>query len=218
LCLALVVVGQAAAALDRITSREAASALKAALERGSSAAVASLGREDGFLGNPQVRIPLPESMQKTDKLMRRLGMGRHADELIVAMNRAAEAAVPQARAVFVEAIRKMTLADAKAVLQGGETAGTEYFRRSSEERLRERLRPIVEQATGKVALARHFENYAEKGVALGVVDAQDADLDGYVTRKALEGLFVVLAAEERKLRANPASAGSALLRKVYGAL
>jgi hypothetical protein len=195
LCLALVVVGQAAAALDRITSREAASALKAALERGSSAAVASLGREDGFLGNPQVRIPLPESMQKTDKLMRRLGMGRHADELIVAMNRAAEAAVPQARAVFVEAIRKMTLADAKAVLQGGETAGTEYFRRSSEERLRERLRPIVEQATGKVALARHFENYAEKGVALGVVDAQDADLDGYVTRKALEGLFVVLAAE-----------------------
>ncbi len=218
MCLALVVVGQAAAALDRITSREAASALKAALERGSSAAVASLGREDGFLGNPQVRIPLPESMQKTDKLMRRLGMGRHADELIVAMNRAAEAAVPQARAVFVEAIRKMTLADAKAVLQGGETAGTEYFRRSSEERLRERLRPIVEQATGKVALARHFENYAEKGVALGVVDAQDADLDGYVTRKALEGLFVVLAAEERKLRANPASAGSALLRKVYGAL
>ncbi len=112
----------------------------------------------------------------------------------------------------------MTLADAKAVLQGGETAGTEYFRRSSEERLRERFRPIVEQATGKVALARHFENYAEKGVALGVVDAQDADLDGYVTRKALEGLFVVLAAEERKLRANPASAGSALLRKVYGAL
>ena len=218
MCLALVVVGQAAAALERITSREAASALKAALERGSSAAVASLGREDGFLGNPQVRIPLPESMQKTDKLMRRLGMGRHADELILAMNRAAEAAVPQARAVFVESIRKMTLADAKAVLQGGETAGTEYFRRSSEERLRERFRPIVEQATGKVALARHFENYAERGVALGVVDAQDADLDGYVTRKALEGLFVVLAAEERKLRANPASAGSALLRKVYGAL
>jgi hypothetical protein len=218
LCLALAVVGQAAAALERITSREAASALKAALERGSSAAVASLGREDGFLGNPQVRIALPESMQKTEKLMRRFGMGRHADELILAMNRAAEAAVPQARAVFVDSIRKMTLADAKAVLQGGETAGTEYFRRSSGERLRERFRPIVEQATGKVALARHFENYAEKGVALGIVDAQDADLDEYVTRKALEGLFVVRAAEERKLRANPASAGSALLRKVYGAL
>ncbi len=212
------VVGQAGAALERITSREAASALKAALERGSSAAVASLGRVDGFLGNPQVRIPLPESLHKTEKLMRRFGMGRHADELIVAMNRAAEAALPEARSVLMDSIRKMTLADAKALLQGGETAGTEYFRRSSEERLRERFRPIVEQATAKVALARHFENYAEKGVALGVVSAQDADLDDYVTRKALEGLFVVLAAEERKLRANPASAGSALLRKVYGAL
>jgi hypothetical protein len=218
LCLALIVVGQAEAALERITSREAASALKAALERGSSAAVASLGRVDGFLGNPQVRIPLPESLHRTEKLMRRFGMGRHADELIVAMNRAAEAALPQARSVLMDSIRKMTLADAKAVLQGGETAGTEYFRRSSEERLRERFRPIVEQATARVALARHFENYAEKGVALGVVSAQDADLDDYVTRKALEGLFVVLAAEERKLRANPASAGSALLRKVYGAL
>ena len=212
------VVAQAEAALERITSREAASALKAALERGSSAAVASLGRVDGFLGNPQVRIPLPESLHRTEQLMRRFGMGRHADELIVAMNRAAEAALPEARSVLMDSIRKMTLADAKALLQGGETAGTEYFRRSSEERLRERFRPIVEQATAKVALARHFENYAEKGVTLGVVSAQDADLDDYVTRKALEGLFVVLAAEERKLRANPASAGSALLRKVYGAL
>ena len=212
------VVAQAEAALERITSREAASALKAALERGSSAAVASLGRVDGFLGNPQVRIPLPESLHRTEKLMRRFGMARHADELIVAMNRAAEAALPEARSVLMDSIRKMTLADAKAVLQGGETGGTEYFRRSSEERLRERFRPIVEQATAKVALARHFENYAEKGVALGVVSAQDADLDDYVTRKALEGLFVVLAAEERKLRANPAGAGSALLRKVYGAL
>lgn len=212
------VVAQAEAALERITSREAASALKAALERGSSTAVASLGRVDGFLGNPHVRIPLPESLHRTEQLMRRFGMGRHADELIVAMNRAAEAALPEARSVLVDSIRKMTLADAKAVLQGGETAGTEYFRRSSEERLRERFRPIVEQATARVALARHFENYAEKGVALGVVSAQDADLDDYVTRKALEGLFVVLAAEERKLRANPASAGSALLRKVYGAL
>ena len=218
MCLALVVVGQAGAALERITSREAASALKAALERGSSAAVASLGRVDGFLGNPQVRIPLPESLHKTEKLMRRFGMGRHADELIVAMNRAAEAALPEARSVLMDSIRKMTLADAKALLQGGETAGTEYFRRSSEERLRERFRPIVEQATRKVALARHFENYAEKGVALGVVSAQDADLDDYVTRKALAGLFVVLAAEERKIRADPAAAGSALIRKVFSAL
>jgi hypothetical protein len=180
--------------------------------------VASLGRTDGFLGNPQVRIALPESMQRAEKLMRRFGMGAHADELIVAMNRAAEAAVPQARQLFVQSVRGMTVGDAKAILQGGDTAGTEYFRRSTEGPLRERFLPIVRQATSKLALARHYESYAEKGVALGLVDAQDADLDEYVASKALEGLFVVLAAEERKLRANPAAAGTALLRKVFGAL
>lgn len=180
--------------------------------------MASLGREDGFLGNAQVRIALPESMQRAEKLMRRFGMERHADELVVALNRAAEAAVPQARQLFVESIRAMSLADAKAILQGGDTAGTEYFRRNTEGRLRERFLPIVQQATSKVALARHYENYAQKGVALGVVSRQDADLDEYVARKALEGLFVVLAAEETKLRADPAAAGTALLRKVFGAL
>jgi hypothetical protein len=157
-------------------------------------------------------------MQRAEKLMRRFGMGAHADELIVAMNRAAEAAVPEARQLFIQSVRSMTVGDAKAILKGGDTAGTEYFRRSTEARLRARFLPIVRQATGKLALARHYQNYAEKGVALGVVGRQDADLDEYVTRKALEGLFVVLAAEETKLRANPAAAGSALLRKVFGAL
>ena len=157
-------------------------------------------------------------MQRAEKLMRRFGMGSHADEFIVAMNRAAEAAVPEARALFIESVRSMTVRDAKAILQGGDTAGTEYFRRSTEAPLRERFRPIVQQATRKVALARYYESYAETGAALGVVSRQDADLDEYVTRKALDALFVVLAAEERKLRANPAGAGSALMRKVFSAL
>jgi hypothetical protein len=204
--------------LDGITSREATAALKSALERGSSAAVARLGRVDGFLENPQVRIPLPESMQRAEKLMRRFGMGRQADELIVALNRAAEAAVPESRALLVESIRKMTIADAKSILRGGDTAGTQYFRRATEERLRERFRPIVEEATRKVALARHYERYAEKGAALGFVSAEEADLDDYVTRKALDGLFFTLAQEEKRLRADPAAAGTALLRKVFGAL
>jgi hypothetical protein len=145
-------------------------------------------------------------------------MGRHADELIVALNRAAEAAVPEARQLLVESVRKMTLSDAKGILQGGDSAGTEYFRRATEGRLRSRFRPIVEQATRKVALARHYENYAGKGVALGVLSAEDADLDAYVTEKALDGLFLKLAQEEKKLRADPAAAGTALLRKVFGAL
>jgi len=208
----------APAQLDRITSREAASGLKAALERGSSVAVARLGRTDGFLGNPQVKIPLPESMQRAEKLMRRFGMGNQADELILTMNRAAEAAVPEAKQLFVDSVRKMSVQDAKGILQGGETAGTEYFRRSTEGQLRQRFLPIVQRATEKVGLVQQYNNYAEKGAALGLVDREDANLDHYVTQKALDGLFLVVAEEEQKIRKDPLGAGTAIIRKVFGAL
>jgi hypothetical protein len=209
---------EALAQLDRITSREAASGLKAALEKGSTAAVASLGRTDGFFGNPQVKIPLPESMQRAEKLMRRFGMGRHADELILTMNRAAEAAVPEAKQLFVDSVRKMTVQDAKGILQGGETAGTEYFRRSTQDQLRKRFLPVVRQATEKVGVAQQYNNYADKGVALGIVKAEDANLDDYVTQKALDGLFVMVAEEEKRIRKDPLGAGTAIIRKVFGAL
>jgi uncharacterized protein DUF4197 len=206
------------AQLDRITSKEATSGLKAALEKGSAAAVSSLGRADGFFANPQVKIPLPASLQRAEKMMRRFGMARHADELILTLNRAAEAAVPEARQLLVDSVRKMTVQDAKGILQGGETSGTEYFRRTTEGELRKRFLPIVEQATQKVGLARQYENYADKGVALGVVKKEDADLDAYVTQKALDGLFLVLGEEERKMRKDPVGAGTSIIRKVFGAL
>jgi uncharacterized protein DUF4197 len=206
------------AQLDRITSREAASGLKAALQRGSTAAVASLGRPDGFFGNPQVRIPLPESMQRAEKLMRRFGMAKHADELTLTLNRAAEAAVPEARQLFVDSVRRMTVQDAKGILQGGDTAGTEYFRRSTEGELRKRFLPIVKRATEKVGLAQQYNNYAQRGAALGLVKKEDANLDDYVTGKALDGLFLVLAEEEQKIRKDPLGAGTAIIRKVFGAL
>jgi uncharacterized protein DUF4197 len=208
----------ALAQLDRITSNEATSGLKAALEKGSAAAVSSLGRTDGFFGNPEVKIPLPESLRRAEKMMRRFGMGRQADELILTLNRAAEAAVPEARQLFVDSVRKMTVQDAKAILQGGDTSGTEYFRRTTEGELRRRFLPIVEQATQKVGLARQYENYADKGVALGVVKKEDADLDAYVTEKALDGLFLVLGEEEKKIRKDPIGAGTRIIRKVFGAL
>ena len=208
----------ALAQLDRITAKEAASGLKAALEKGSAAAVSSLGRSDGFFGNPKVKIPLPGSLQRAEKMMRRFGMGPYADELILTLNRAAEAAVPEARPLLVDSVRKMTVKDAKAILQGGDTSGTEYFRRTTEGELRKRFLPIVEQATQKLGLARQYEHYADKGVALGVVKKEDADLDGYVTQKALDGLFLRLGEEERKIRRDPVSAGPSIIRKVFGAL
>ncbi len=208
----------ALAQLERITSQEAASGLRAALEKGSQAAVASLGRTDGFFGNPQVKIPLPDSLARAEKLMRRFGMGSYADELILTMNRAAEAAVPEARQLFVDSVRKMTLQDAKGILQGGETAGTAYFRRTTEGQLRQRFAPIVRKATAKVGLAQRYNEYAEKGVAFGLVKKEDANLDAYVTQKALDGLFLMVAEEEKKIRKDPVGAGTSIIRKVFGAL
>ena len=208
----------AIAQLDQITSREAVSGLKAALEKGSQAAVASLGRLDGFFGNPQVKIPLPESLQRTERLMRRFGMAKYADELILTLNRAAEAAVPEARQLFLDAVKKMTVQDAKGILSGGDTAATEYFRRTTQDALRKRFHPIVAKATARVELAAKYNEYAESAAALGLVKKEDANLDDYVTQKALDGLFFMVAEEEKKIRKDPLGSASALIRKVFGAI
>ena len=216
--LALVRAVPAHAQLESITSREATAALKVALEKGSTAAVASLGRTDGFFGNPQVKIPLPESMQRTENLMRRFGLGRYADELVLGMNRAAEAAVPEAKQLFVDSVRKMTLQDAKGILQGGDTAGTAYFRRTTEAELRKRFLPIVRRSTEKVGLVQQYDDYAEKVAALGLVKKDDANLEQYVTQKTLDGLFLMVAEEEKAIRKDPVATGTAIIKKVFGAL
>jgi len=208
----------AIAQLDQITSREAAAGLKAALEKGSQAAVAALGRVDGFFGNPQLKIPLPDSLQRTERLMRRVGMGRHADELILTLNRAAEAAVPEARQLLLDAVKKMTVQDAKGILSGGDTAATEYFRRTTQDALRKRFLPVVRKATSRVELAEKYNEYADTAVAFGLVDKEDANLDNYVTQKALDGLFFMVAEEEKKIRKDPLGAASAVIRKVFGAI
>jgi len=206
------------ARLEDLTSGEAVAGLKAALEKGAQAAIAALGRPDGFLGNPQVKIPLPESLQRAERLLRRVGMGKYADELVVGMNRAAEAAVPEARALLVESVRKMTVQDAKGILGGGETAATEYFRRTTRERLHARFLPIVEKATAKVQLAQTYDQYAGAAASLGLLKKEDADLDAYVTARALDGLYLMIAEEEKKIRRDPMATGTAILKKVFGAL
>jgi hypothetical protein len=145
-------------------------------------------------------------------------MGHYADELVVTMNRAAEAAVPEAKALFIGAVKKMTVQDAKGILTGGETAGTAYFERTTRADLHKRFLPIVKQATARVDLAQKYEQYADKAVAVGVLKKEDADLEEYVTGKALDGLFVMVAEEEKKIRKDPVAAGSAILRKVFGLL
>ncbi|MBZ0143848.1 MAG: DUF4197 domain-containing protein [Rhodocyclaceae bacterium] len=207
-----------AGGLDAISPQDSGDALRQALTQGASAAVASLGRKDGFLGNPKVRIPLPESLQTAEKLMRKLGMSKYADELVTTMNRAAEAAVPEARQLLVDAVKQMTLQDAKAILTGGDDSATQYFKRTTSAPLTEKFLPIVKQATEKVQLADKYNRYAKRAAKLGLLDKEDASLEHYVTQKALDGLFLMIAEEERAIRKDPVGQASGLLRKVFGAL
>jgi hypothetical protein len=210
--------GPAVAQLEDLTQREALAGLRTALERGARSAVATLGRVDGFLGNPQVKIPLPDSLARTERLARRLGFGNEVDELVVAMNRAAEAAVPEARKLLLDAVKKMSVRDAKAILTGGDTAATQYFRKTSHAALHERFLPIVKSATEKVGVAQRYKEFAAPAAAFGLVKSEHADLDEYVTLKALDGLYFMLGEEEKKIRKDPVGTGSAILRKVFGAL
>jgi hypothetical protein len=210
--------GPAVAQLEDLTQREALAGLRTALERGARSAVATLGRVDGFLGNPQVKIPLPDSLARTERLARRLGFGSEVDELVIAMNRAAEAAVPEARKLLLDAVKKMSVRDAKAILTGGDTAATQYFRKTSHAALHERFLPIVKSATEKVGVAQRYKEFAAPAAAFGLVKSEHADLDEYVTLKALDGLYFMLGEEEKKIRKDPVGTGSAILRRVFGAL
>ena len=210
--------GLAAAQLENITNREAVSALRTALDKGSRAAVDQLGKENGFFGDARVKIPLPESLKRAERTMRRLGMGNYADELVLAMNRAAEAAVPEAKQLFVDSVKKMTVTDAKDILTGGDTSGTEYFKRTTSDQLRKRFLPIVKKSTAKVGLAQTYNQYAQQGAALGLVKQEHANLDDYVTQKALDGLYFMVAQEELKIRQDPVGTASSILKKVFGEL
>jgi hypothetical protein len=204
--------------LADLSSKDATKGLREALIKGSQAAVAELGKQDGFLGNERVRIPLPQGLSQVEGMMRGLGMGKYADELLTAMNRAAESAVVEAKPLLVKAVKSMSVQDAKAILGGGQDAATQYFKRTTSAPLTDKFLPIVRKATKKVQLADKYNEFAGKGARFGLVDARDADLNSYVTRKALDGLYLMIAEEEKKIRQDPAGAASSIISKVFGAI
>lgn len=218
--LTLIVVSTAAWALSLgdISNQEASGGLKEALTQGVSSAVGSLGRADGFLGNDKVKIPLPDTLAKADKMLRLAGMGKQADELVVAMNRAAEAAVPEAKLLLTNAVKTMSVEDAKKILTGGDGSVTAFFKEKTSAQLTEKFLPIVKQQTAKVDLAQKYDQLAGKGAKFGLVKKEDAQIDNYVTRKALDGLYAMIAEEEKAIRANPVGAVGGLAKKVFGAL
>ncbi len=204
--------------LADLSNKDTVAALKEALTKGSQAAVEMLARQDGFLRNDRVRIPLPDSLHKVEGLMRGLGMGKYADELVTTMNRAAETAVAEAKPLLVNAVKNMSVQDAKGILTGGEDAATQYFKRSTSAALGDKFLPIVKRATQKVKLADKYNEFAGKGAKLGLIDRKDADLNSYVTQKALDGLFLMIAEEEKKIRKDPVGSASSIISKVFGAI
>lgn len=201
-----------------LTNAETTKGLKAALTQGAEKAVAQLSKTDGYLGNNEVKIPLPDSIKKTEKAMRMLGMGKHADELVLRMNRAAEAAVPEAKTLLVDAVKQMSVADAKAILTGGNDAATQYFKKVTSKPMAEKFLPIVKKATADVQLAQQYNKFAELGSQFGLVKKDQVNIEQYVTQKALDGVYLMMAKEEAAIRKDPVGQGSALLKKVFGAL
>jgi hypothetical protein len=205
----------AATGIDALSSTDINAALKEALTRGADAAVAQLGVKDGFLANPQLKIPLPKNLQKAEKAMRMFGMGQQADDLVLAMNRAAEAAVPEAKTLLVESVKQMTLEDAKGILTGGQTSATDFFRKKTETQLTERFLPIVKATTDKVGLAQQYNRYAGMAAQFNLVDKSQANVEQYVTQQSLDRLYTLIGEKEAAIRANPLQAGSDLLKKVF---
>ena len=204
--------------VDSLTPAEMNGGLKEALTKGAEAAVAQLGKQDGFWGNDKLRIPLPQNLQKASQLMKTFGMGSQVEALELGMNRAAEAAVPQAKTLLVKAVRDMTLEDAKGILTGGDTAATDFFRRKTEAALSAKFLPIVKKTTDKVGLAKTYNTYAGTAAQFGAIKADQATIENYVTQQGLDRLYTVIGEQEKAFRANPMQSGSKLISKVFGSL
>ena len=204
--------------VSSLSNDEASSGLKEALTQGVGKAVSTLGAADGFFSNTEVKIPLPKSLKKIEKGMKLMGMGKQSDELVLKMNRAAEAAVPEAKALLVGSIKQMTLADAKAILTGPQDAATQYFKKTTSAQMSEKFLPIVTKATENVQLAASYNKYAEMASKFGVVKKEDANIEQYVTNKTLDGVYFMIAKEEAAIRKDPLGQASSLIKKVFGSI
>jgi hypothetical protein len=204
--------------LADLSNKDAARGIKGALDQGAASAIAKLGVPGGFLDNPKVKIPLPPALDEVAKGMRMLGRGKDADELVIAMNRAAEQAMPEAKGLMVNAVKTMSVSDAKQILTGGDNSVTDFFRAKTAAPLGVKFLPIVKQATDRVGLAQKYDKLAGEGAQLGLIKGDAASIERYVTDKALDGLYLMIGEEERQIRQHPATAASAIVSNVFGAL
>ncbi|WP_417693817.1 DUF4197 domain-containing protein [Pseudomonas sp.] len=207
-----------ALSLADLSQKDATGGLKDALTQGAQVAVKQLGTPGGFSNNPEVKIELPGKLGKVASKMKAFGMGDQVEQLETSMNQAAEAAVVQAQPILVNAVKNMSVSDAKGILSGGNDSATQYLNKSSREQIRAKFLPIVKQATDKVGLAQKYNTFAGQAATFGVLDAKSANIENYVTEQALDGLFEMIGKQEATIRQNPAAAASSLAKKVFGTL
>ena len=208
----------AANPLASLTNQEASSGLKAALEAGSAAAVAKLGVENGFLNNDKVKIKLPGILEQAKPLLKMTGRGQQLDDLVVSMNRAAESAVPMAKPLLLDAVKSMSVTDAKNILSGGDTSVTDFFRQKTSVPLAAKFLPIVKSVTDRSGLASKYNSTMSQIGKSGLLPQQQATVEGYVTDRALDGLYLMIEEEEKAIRSNPLGYGSKIIGKVFGSL
>jgi len=207
-----------ALSLSDISTQDANSGLKAALEQGSSSAIAKLGVEGGFMNNEKVKIKLPEKIEKVRSMLKLAGQSKKLDELEESMNHAAETAVPLAKPLLVNAIKSMTLSDAKKILTGGDTSVTDFFREKTSVSLNAQFLPIVKKVTDKTKLAANYNSVMAKAQQYGVDAGDDATVEAYVTKHTTEGVYIMIAEEEKTIRQDPLGTGVKIIGKVFGAL
>ena len=201
-----------------LTNQDATRGIKGALSEGAASAIGKLGVPGGFLNNPKVKIPLPPALEEVAKGMRMMGRGKEADELVETMNHAAEQAVPEAKQLMITAVKTMSVEDAKKILTGGDNSVTEFFKAKTQAPLAVKFLPIVKRSTDRLGLAQKYDQFAGQAAKFGLIKGDAANIEQYVTDKALDGLYLMIGEEERALRQHPAQAASAIVAKVFGAL
>lgn len=207
----------AAVSLSDLSSKDATSGVKTALEKGATVAVSKLGVQNGFLNNDKVKIGLPSPVEKAKPILKMLGQSKKVDELEVAMNHAAESAVAEAKPLLLDAVKNMSVTDAKTILTGGDTSVTDFFRQKTATPLGAKFLPIVKKITDGNGLSAQYNALMSKASASGLTK-ENSTVESYVTQRALDGLYTMIGEEEKAIRADPVGSGSAILGKVFGAL
>ena len=200
-----------------ISNQDAVAGLKSALNSSTVKAVEKLAIDGGYWNNAKVKIPLPGFLEDARSVLNAIGMRKQLDELHQTINRSAETAVGEAKPIFVNAIKSMSVQDAKGIISGGADSGTQYFKGKTTDQLRTKFLPVVKKATEKLGLAQKYNELAAKGASLGVIKGDSKSVETFVTQKALDGLYLMMADEEKAIRADPVGRGTDIVKKVFGA-